>query len=451
MSTLATAAAQTQGRYTGTAIPYNGISIDTRTLQPGELYIAIQGPTHNGHDYLPQAEQAGAVGAIVSQPHTSNLPQITVPDTRRALGMLAAAQRAEAIATHWIGITGSNGKTTLKAMITSILAQRHAVHATPGNLNNDIGLPLTILSWQGESYAVIEMGANHPGEIAQLTQIARPHIAVLNNAGRAHLEGFGSIAGVAQAKAEIIHGIQPGGTFVYNADDHYAELWQTLAAAHQINTCTFGVEQTADVRSTHYHNTWQADGYIATFEVQTAHQHIDIQLPLAGAHNQQNAMAAIAVAETIGIPTDDIQAGLAAMRPVPGRLNPQHHPTGAWIIDDSYNANVDSVQAALQVLESAPGRRTLVLGDMAETGPDGIAMHTEIGQTANRMGIERLYSVGEQSRYASEAFYGKTQHFTGLAQLIDTLSHTMSANDSLLIKGSRAAGMEQVVHALHAQ
>ena len=450
MPTLATAATQVQGKYPGAAIPYNGISINSRTLQPGDLYIAIHGPTHNGHDYLPQAQQAGAVGAIVSQPQPNSLPQIIVPDTRCALGKLAAAKRttSNATVTHWIGITGSNGKTTLKAMISSILGQQHRVHATPGNLNNDIGLPLTILGWQDEPYAVIEMGANHPGEIAYLTQITRPHIAVLNNAGRAHLEGFGSIAGVAQSKAEIIHGIQPGGVFIYNADDTYADLWHTLAAAHQINTMTFGVEQTADIYSTQYHNTWQTDGYAATFNVHTAQQHIDIQLPLAGTHNRKNALAAIAVAETLGISTHDIQAGLAAMRPEPGRLNTARNPDGAWIIDDSYNANADSVQAALQVLHTAPGRRTLVLGDMTETGPEGSAMHAEIGQMANQLGIERLYSVGEQSRHASAGFQRETQHFSDLAQLIETLRADISANDSLLIKGSRSSGMEQIVHAL---
>jgi UDP-N-acetylmuramoyl-tripeptide--D-alanyl-D-alanine ligase len=445
--TLATAAEQIQGQYTGDDIPYFGVSTDTRTLQPGELYIALEGPTYNGHAYITQAAQAGAAGAIVSQAQDHYLPQIIVPNTRQALGALAAAWRAQTAAT-WIGITGSNGKTTLKTMVANILAQQHQVLATQGNFNNDIGLPQTLLRWQGEPYAVIEMGANHPGEIANLTQITQPQIAVLNNAGRAHLAGFGSLAGVAQAKAEIIQGLQPEGTFIYNADDAYAGLWKELAAQHPIHTCTFGIQQTADIRSTHYHNTWQADGFAATFDVQTAHQTLEISLQLAGEHNRLNALAAIAVAETLAIPATDIQAGLATMQPVPGRLKPQRSRTGAWIIDDSYNANADSVQAALQVLQTAPGRRTLVLGDMTETGQNSIAMHTEIGETAKQLGIERLYSVGEHSQYASEAFQGDTQHRADPEQMADLLRKNLQANDSLLIKGSRTARMEHIVQQL---
>ncbi len=445
--TLATAAEQIQGHYTGDDIPYIGVSTDTRTLQPGELYIALKGPTYNGHAYITQAAQAGAAGAIVSQAQNNYLPQIVVPNTRQALGALATAWRAQTTAT-WIGVTGSNGKTTLKEMIASILAQQHHVLATQGNLNNDIGLPQTLLRWQGEPYAVIEMGANHPGEIANLTQITQPEIAVLNNAGRAHLAGFGSLAGVAQAKAEIIQGLQPEGIFIYNADDAYAGLWQKLAAQHPIRTCTFGVQQAADIHSTHYQNTWGVDGFAATFDVQTAHQTLQISLQLAGVHNRLNALAAIAVTETLAIPAEDIQAGLAAMQPVPGRLKPQRSRTGAWIIDDSYNANADSVQAAIQVLQTAPGRRTLILGDMTETGPDSIAMHTEIGETAKRLGIERLYSVGEQSRYASEAFQGDTQHTAEPEQMTNLLRESLQANDSLLIKGSRTARMEQIVQQL---
>ena len=444
-STLQTAATHTQGQRHGADRPYRGVSIDTRTLQPGQLYIALPGPNYDGHDYLAQAAAAGAVGAMVQRRLPHALPQIVVSDTRRALGQLAAAWRNQAQKTTWIGITGSNGKTTVKEMLTHILSQRHAVLATQGNLNNDIGLPLTLLRWQGEPYAVIEMGANHPGEIGYLSQIARPQIAVLNNAGRAHLAGFGSVQGVAQAKIEIIQGLTPEGTFIYNADDTYAPFWQTRAAQHR--TRTFGLRQPANVRAQDYHIVWQADGFAATFNVYGAQPAYPVQLQLAGQHNQMNALAAIAVAEALGIPVADIQAGLAALPPVPGRLKPYRVANG-WVIDDSYNANADSVQAALQVLQQAPGHRTLVLGDLAETGDAETAHYTEIGQQARHDGIECLLSCGQPSQQASTAFGQGGQHFTDQNALIQHLRTTQPAEGSILIKGSRSAHMEQVVQQL---
>ncbi len=445
-TTLRRVAQDTQGELQGADAPYRGISTDTRSLQPGQLYIALQGPNHDGHHYLAQAAQAGAAGAIVSQIQDSPLPQVVVADTRIALGQLAAAWRQQASDTHWIGITGSNGKTTLKEMLASILAQRHPVLATQGNLNNDIGLPLTLLRWAGEPYAVLEMGANHAGEIGYLSQIARPQVAVLNNAGRAHLAGFGSVAGVAQAKAEIIQGLTPGGTFIYNADDAYADLWQSLADAQQIATCTFGITETADVRGLNYQIDWHTTGYHAAFQVQTARQTYAITLQLAGEHNRQNALAAIAIAEQLGLPAADIIAGLAALSPVAGRLSPHRSQQDGWIIDDSYNANADSVRAALQVLSQAPGRRTLILGDLAETGPEGTNHYTELGQTAQQLGIERLLSCGTDSQQASTT-HG-SPHFATQAALLDYLHQTAQPGDSILIKGSRSAQMEHIVQQL---
>ncbi len=438
----------TQGELQGADAPYRSVSTDTRSLQPGQLYIALQGPDHDGHDYLAQAAQAGAVGAIVRRVQTSPLAQIVVPDTRIALGQLAAAWRERASNTHWIGITGSNGKTTLRAMIANILAQQHPVLATQGNLNNDIGLPLTLLRWAGEPYAVLEMGANHAGEISYLSSIAQPQVAVLNNAGRAHLAGFGSVAGVARAKAEIMQGLTRDGVFIYNADDAYASLWQSLADEQHITCNTFGTAETAGVRSHNYQIDWHETGYRATFQVHTVRQTYTITQQLAGEHNRQNALAAIAVAEQLDMSAADIIAGLATLPPVPGRLSPHRTAQGGWIIDDSYNANADSVRAALQVLSQAPGRRTLVLGDLAETGPDGTAHYTELGQTARQLGIERLLSCGTDSRQAS-ATHG-SPHFATRAGLLAYLNQTAQARESVLIKGSRSAHMDQVVQQLRA-
>ncbi|MEL6722882.1 MAG: UDP-N-acetylmuramoyl-tripeptide--D-alanyl-D-alanine ligase [Pseudomonadota bacterium] len=445
-TTLHNAARDTQSQLQGADAIYQGVSTDTRSLQPAQLYIALQGPNHDGHHYLAQAAQAGAAGAIVSQMQNSPLSQIVVPDTRIALGQLAAAWRQQASDTRWIGITGSNGKTTLRAMIASILAQQHPVLATQGNLNNDIGLPLTLLRWVGEPYAVLEMGANHAGEIGYLSRIARPQIAVLNNAGRAHLEGFGSVAGVARAKAEIIQGLTRDGIFVYNADDAYASLWQSLANEQHIACCTFGTTDAADVRSHNYQIDWHETGYRAIFQVHTTRQTYVITQQLAGEHNRQNALAAIAVAERLDISANDIIAGLAALLPVAGRLSPHRTAQGSWIIDDSYNANADSVRAALQVLSQAPGRRTLVLGDLAETGSDGITHYTELGQNARQLGIERLLSCGTDS-YQASATHGSL-HFATRAELSDYLHQTAQAGESILIKGSRNAHLEQVVQQL---
>lgn len=447
-TSLHSAARDTQGELQGADTPYRGVSTDTRSLQPGQLYIALPGPNHDGHNYLAQAAQSGAAGAIVSQVQTNPLPQIVVPDTRIALGRLAAAWRQQAGNTHWIGITGSNGKTTLRAMIASILAQQYPVLATQGNLNNEIGLPLTLLRWAGEPYAVLEMGANHAGEIGYLSRIAQPQIAVLNNAGRAHLAGFGSVAGVARAKAEIIQGLTRDGVFIYNADDAYANLWQSLADEQNITCNTFGTTDTAGVRSHNYQIDWHETGYRATFQVHTVRRTYAITQQLAGEHNRQNALAAIAVAEQLDIPAADISTGLAALPPVPGRLSPHRTAQGGWIIDDSYNANADSVQAALQVLSQAPGRRTLVLGDLAETGPDGTAHYTELGQTSRQLGIERLLSCGTASRQASTT-HG-SPHFATRAGLLAYLHQTAQAGESVLIKGSRSAHMDQVVQQLRA-
>lgn len=446
---LSEAADLMQGRLLGDDARFDAVGTDTRTLGAGDLFVAIRGPHFDGHDFLSVAARQGATGALVERDVDSLLPLIRVEDSLRGLGELAAAWRDRAQA-FVIGITGSNGKTTLKEMCAAILEQGHRVLATRGNLNNDIGMPLTLTRLQDEQFAVIEMGANHAGEIRYLSNIARPDVAVLNNAGRAHLEGFGSLEGVARAKAEIIEGLKEDGVFVFNADDRFAALWRQLAAGRE--QLGFGVQRPADVSSPQdsYRIDWDAQGFIASFEVNAGAQHFEVSMPLAGEHNRMNALAAIASCQVAGIDTLQMRAGLASLKPVAGRLAPLAGCGGARLIDDSYNANPDSVIAALKVLRVAPGRRTLVLGDLGELGPEQQALHAELGRRASEAGIDRLLSCGSLSHAASESFEGESQHFESQEALIEQIGGQLSADDSVLIKGSRASAMDRVVTALSA-
>lgn len=445
--TLADAAKCLNGHVVGTDACFKSVSTDSRTLSKGDLFVALQGPTFDGHEHLNQAQAQGAAAAMVSRQVASDLPQLQVADTRMGLGELAAnwrqASRAEVVA-----VTGSNGKTTVKEMIAVILSRQGQTLATIGNLNNEIGLPLTLLRLQDEAYAVVELGANHPGEIKYLSDIARPNIALLNNAGSAHLEGFGSLEGVARAKAEILSGLVEDGIFVFNADDRWADLWSELAAGRV--TCTFGMQAEADVSSpesaseTH----WNESGFVSRFPVKTPIGEIEIDLPLAGRHNRMNALAAIAVTQLMGISLQQIRAGLAALKPVPGRLQTCVGLGGVRIIDDSYNANPDSVTAAIAVLATAPGRRFLVLGDLAELGSEAEALHKALGRQVREAGIEQLYCMGDLSRAAVTAFGTGAKWFQDHDSMITALKAQLTAGDTVLVKGSRSARMERVVNAL---
>lgn len=422
------------------------ISTDTRSLERGDLFIALQGPNFDGHDYLDSAAGRGACAAMVSREIGHALPRLKVADTRIALGRLAAEWRMKSAA-RVVAITGSNGKTTVKEMVAAILSQAGSVLATRGNLNNDIGVPLTLCRLADEDFAVVEMGANHAGEIDYLTRIARPDVAVLNNAGRAHLEGFGSLEGVARAKAEIINGLGEGGVFVYNADDNFAGLWRELAAGRR--SVGFGLGADAEVSSPGaLELRWNAQGFEACFEVNSPSGSFELALSLAGDHNRMNALAATAAALALGVSPEHIRAGLATIRPVPGRLRPVANPLGIRLVDDSYNANPESVAAAIAVLATAPGRRTLVLGDLAELGPGAAGLHGQIGRQARAAGINRLLTCGTLSAAASKAFGASAVHFNDRSDLIAYLKNHLRPDDSVLVKGSRSAGMERVVQAL---
>ena len=424
-----------------------GVSIDSRAVQPGDLFVALAGPRFDGHDYLDEAAEKGAVAALVSHRLTKRIPCLEVRDTRSALGTVAAAWRDRSQA-RVVAITGSNGKTTVKEMLAAILSQEGETLATRGNLNNDIGLPLTLCRLQEERFAVVELGANHPGEIDYLSRIARPHIALINNAGRAHLEGFGSVEGVARAKAEILSGLDPAGLFIFNADDEQAPLWRELAGERK--QLTFGVHRPADVYSPadSLRLRWDARGFHSEFEVRSPRGVLQVSLALTGEHNRMNALAAIAAAMGLGIPDRSIRQGLAEVQPVAGRLAPRVASMGARVVDDSYNANPDSVRMAVEVLCQAPGRKVLVLGDLGELGQEAERLHGELGSFASARGVDMVLTCGVLSEAAARAFGEGGCHFETQEALLEVLQELLRAEDTVLVKGSRAAAMERVVAAL---
>ena len=428
---------------------FASVSTDSRNIETGQLFVALSGPNFDGHNYLPQAQQAGASAAMVRRVVETDLPLLLVEDTLRGLGALASIWREKSRALV-AAITGSNGKTTVKEMLAAIMARKGSVLATQGNLNNEIGLPLTLLRLQDEEFAVVEMGANHPGEIDTLTRIAKPDVALITNAGRAHLEGFGSVEGVAQAKGEIINGLSESGTFVLNADDAYAGLWRKLAGSR--STVSFGFADLADVSTSidKLRPEWREDGFYNCFPVRTPSGEIDVELALAGIHNCKNALAAIAMAGVMGATPGQIRDGLKDVKPVKGRLYPLNGIGGVRVIDDSYNANPDSVSAAIDVLTSmvATGQRSfMVLGELAEVGEGVDKVYQQLGTKAREAGVDRFYAAGAAS--AAAASFGQDgQGFESREQLLEQLKKELRSGDMVLVKGSRSAAMELVVEGL---
>lgn len=428
----------------GDDVAFKRVSTDTRTIERGDLFVALVGPNFDGHDFVSQAQAAGAAAVMLSHKVQTPVAQIIVPDTRLALGELAAAWRA-GFDMPLVAITGSNGKTTVKEMLASIFTQLGEVLVTQGNLNNDIGMPLTLLQLEKKHrYAVIEMGANHPAEIAGLTNIARPSVAVITNAGAAHLEGFGSLDGVASAKGEIYAGLSADGMAVINADDTYSELWHGLAGDHA--RLSFGLDQPADVCA-----QWQGDASGSDISIRAHGSVIDVRLQLPGRHNVMNALAACAAAIAVGVSEDAIQRGLGNMRAVQGRMQARKGMHGALIIDDTYNANPFSLQAALQVLSMHTGKKILVLGDMGELGEDAAGMHAQAGRLARELGIDAVYATGELSRQAVNAFGEQAKHYADQPSLVAALANKLESDVAVLVKGSRFMHMEQVVEALLTQ
>lgn len=442
MTTLQHAAESMHGQLEGTDRIFDGVSTDTRTLQSGELFVALDGPNFRGTDFVPQAREKGAAGAVVHAHVENSLPQIRVRDTRVALGALGASWRREQAAIV-VGITGSNGKTTLKEMTAACLAQAGPTLATAGNLNNDIGMPLMLTRIeQQHRFVVLEMGANHAGEIAYLTSLAEPDVVAITNAGAAHLEGFGSVDGVARAKGEILGGRSRPGVAVLNADDEYFDVWRAMAK--DIDIVTFGITKPADVSATEI----RADGQGANFELQIDGRSLEVRLSLPGRHNVRNACAAAAIARSLGLAAEQIQVGLERVRPVSGRLEPRAGLKGSTLFDDSYNANPLSVAAAAEFLASLDGRAWLVLGDMGELGEDSARLHHDVGHAVKQAGVDRLFATGELSRNATAAFGADGSWFESIDALVDALRTSVTAGVNVLVKGSRFMRMERVVEAL---
>jgi len=442
---LSAAANQMHAELIGEDVAFSHVGTDTRALQQGDLFVALQGENFDGHDCLLKAQQAGAVAAMVSRFEPSALPLLKVKDTRSGLGQLASIWRHQ-FNLPVAGVTGSNGKTTVKEMLASIMGRKGQVLATQGNLNNDIGVPLTLLRMQDDHrFAVIEMGANHAGEIKYLCSLAKPHVVVITNAAAAHLEGFGSIEGVAKAKGEIFSSLDKDGIAVINVDDPFASLWQDLARGKKI--ISFGLSQDADVSA-----DWVQSAAFIQMEIQTLSGSCQVHMQVVGRHNVMNALAATAVAQAMGASLEMVRDGLEAFKPVAGRLQLQSGLHGMQILNDTYNANPASFKSAVDVLVEMPGKKWLVLGDMGELGDGAEQIHFDCGKLAKDSGVEYLYAIGELSQHAVKAFGDKAAWFANKGDLARQLKQDWndSSNGTLLIKGSRLMHMEEVIKALQA-
>ena len=424
-----------------TVLMVKNISTDTRTVSAGSLFLALQGERFDAHDFAAQAADKDAVAIVVSRPLPDvSLPQILVADTRIALGQIAAWVRNQ-LDLQIVAITGSCGKTTVKEMCAAILRQSAPVLATQGNLNNEIGVPQTLLRLTpDERYAVVELGANHPGEIAWTTSLVKPDVAVINNVAAAHLAGFGSLRGVAVAKTEIFSGLSETGTAIINADSEFYDWWREILS---VRTLSFGVENPkADFRA---ENIEQNEAGIASFMLICPLGRIAIQLPVPGLHNVSNALAAAAVTTSLGLSLEQVKSGLMTMVPVKGRFCVQKLSDSVTVIDDTYNASVQSVMAAIDTLSVMPGYRVLVFGDMGELGADAATLHRQIGEHAKAKKLDTVLTIGELSRNTAEAASG--QHFVNKESLYQALQQLMQQQRpvTILAKGARSARMEDVV------
>ena len=442
IANLSGAAASMQGVLHGEDRDFAGISTDTRSLRDGELFFALQGPNFDGHDFVAVARRNGAAGAVVTQVTNDDIAQITVDDATAALGRFGAAWR-DAHDITVVGITGSNGKTTLKELIASCLGRVAPTLATQGNLNNHIGVPLMLARInETHRFAVLEMGANHAGEIAYLTTLASPDVVVITNAGEAHLEGFGSREGIAHAKGEILQNERRPKAAVLNADDTYFDYWRSLVS--DVRAVSFGFSDFADVRA----DAIAAGATGSEFTLHFGGKSTPVSLPLAGVHNVRNACAAAAVGHVLGMSIEDIRRGLESTSPVGGRLEPVAGLHGSTLFDDSYNANPMSVVAAAEFIAALPGASWLVLGDMKELGDDAATLHREVGEAARASGVDRLFAFGDLASHAAEGFGESAHSYTDLDALIDDLRADVSSGINVLVKGSRSMRMERVVTAL---
>ncbi len=448
MMDTATAALAVAGRLYGDSVRFARVTTDTRTLVPGDLFVALSGERFDGHDFVPAAFERGAVAALVAADRARGLAGnlIAVPDPLVGLAALAAYWR-DRFPLPVIVVVGSNGKTTVKEMLAGILRAHFGVEhvlATRGNLNNAIGLPLTVLGLRHQhKAAVIELGMNHRGETADLAAVAQPSVAVVNNAQREHQEFMKSIAEVAAEHADLIRALTADGIAVVNADDAYVDVWRDAAHRKGATIVEFALDHPAAVRG-----RFTATPAGATLDIATPAGDATLRLATSGRHNVANALAAATGALSIGVPLAAVVDGLEAFRPIAGRLVPVAAANGAAVIDDTYNANPDSVRAAIEVLAAAAPPRWLVLGDMGELGEQGPAYHREAGEQARRAGIERLLTVGTLATEAAAAFGAGAEQFATVEDLAAQLARSATAGVTVLVKGSRFMRMERVVAAL---
>jgi UDP-N-acetylmuramoyl-tripeptide--D-alanyl-D-alanine ligase len=444
--TLRDAATAVGGQLIGEDGPFGAVSTDSRTLAPGTLFAALRGPKFDGRDFVTAAATRGAIGAIVERAVSHAVPQIVVAHALRALQQLGQAWRAD-FDVPVVAVGGSNGKTTAKEMTAAILSRMGLVMATHGNLNNHIGVPLTLMRLEAaHRSAVIEMGANRIGDVAELVRLARPTVGLITNAGAEHLEGFGTLDGVAQGEGEMVSGLEPAATAVINADDAYAGYWRSIATARRI--VTFGVHANAEFTAQNSKQTIARGEFLTRFTLRCPLGQHPITLKAGGAHNIGNALAAAAAASAAGASLEEIALGLADFRAVAGRLQLKAGARDSWIIDDSYNANPSSVRAGLEVLRSLPGATWLVLGDMAELGEFAEDSHAHMGAYARDCGIKRLFAVGPQSSRAVETFGSGAEWFADADSLTRRLQAEIAPGVTVLVKGSRVNRLERVVQAL---
>lgn len=433
-------AAAIEGHYQGEDRRFQRVSTDTRSLQPGDLFVALRGPNFDGHQFLAQALTNGAIGAVVDTVTELKMPQIQVADTTRALGLLGRANRRLSKA-HLVAVTGSSGKTTVKEMLKSILSQQGETLATQGNLNNAIGVPKTLFGLAPEHrFGVIELGASGVGEIAWIVSLAEPEVVLITNAGQAHLEGFGSYDNIVTGKGEIIEGVADGGTVVLNADDPAFTRWQQRSGRRHVMSVSLDPQAGSDYWITNH----ASDAHGQRFQLHGPDmQPINIQLPLMGRHNVLNALLAAAAARALGADNTHIAAGLASVAPVAGRLQQLELAEGLTVLDDSYNANPGSMHAALEVLATRQGGKVAVLGDMAELGPNAPEMHRRVGEQARALGIDALWAKGRYAQDYCQGFGDGALAFDTWAS-VDALLE-LARPQSILVKGSRSAAMDQVV------
>ncbi|ORU94343.1 MAG: UDP-N-acetylmuramoyl-tripeptide--D-alanyl-D-alanine ligase [Cycloclasticus sp. symbiont of Bathymodiolus heckerae] len=440
------------GQSVGADVMFAAVSSDTRSIKKGELFVALQGENFDANSFVEQASKKGAAAALVSADITADLPYVKVSDTLAGLTALAKQQR-EVAGIPLVAITGSNGKTSVKEMLASILTQSKNVLATEGNLNNQIGVPLTLLKLTADhDIAVVEMGASHRGDIAELCDIAKPTVAILNNVGAAHLEGFGDLQGVADTKGEIISGLSSKGIAILNKDEPWFDQWSALPGDRKV--ISFGSSNVADV--------WAdldvvdmglvGDKFTTNFVLNYGQESIDIRLSLLGKHNVLNALAAAGAAISLGVSLQEIQKGLVALKPVKGRMQPLKGVAGGLIINDCYNANPKSFDVAVECLSEIDRPVCLVLGDFAELGADSVQIHKDLGDTVFNSDVRCLCAVGEKMKFAVDRFNALAQsttryakHFFNKQALTDYLTSELSANDVVLVKASRSQGLESVV------